>query len=259
MAKFDYWIIAALLFVAQIAHAGGISDTGVNAYWGSDSHGKGDVIGGSVYEIAGASISRVGSVLTVVIQTNFAGHAGIDSWAAAKGIGYGDVFLSQSWNPYGNDAHHSGDKASNGTKWNWGFSLDNRWSNQGGSFRLYELKGTNAQTIRNSDYYIDCNGCTFRDGQATGVKTSASAYVKDLGKNGIWTVLDNKELRFTIDVASTDLMSFSAFAMHWGETCQNDAIEGFASVVPTPDSLSLLLIGLLTLATARLSRAHFRS
>lgn len=251
MNKMITWLAAAALVISLPAQAGGISDNGVNGYWGADSHGKGDVIGGSVYDILGASITRVGTVLTVVIQTNFAGHAGVDTWAADKGIGYGDVFLGQTWNPYGSDAHHSGDNASNGTKWNWGFALDNRWNNDGGKFRLYELKGTNAQTIRNSEYYMDCDSCTYRDGQATGVKTSATSYVKDMGVEGTWTVLDNKELRFTINVASTNLMNFSAFALHWGETCQNDVIEGFTSVVPLPASLALMLLGIFALAAAR--------
>ena len=61
------------------ARAGGISDTGVNAYWGSDSHNYGDVIGGSTYDIQGATITRVGNVLTIAIATSFAGHAGLTS------------------------------------------------------------------------------------------------------------------------------------------------------------------------------------
>lgn len=245
------WLAAACLIITLPAKAGGISDNGVNGYWGADSHGKGDVIGSSVYDILGASITRVGSVLTVVVQTNFAGHAGADAWAATNGIGYGDLFLAQSWNPYGSDAHHSNDKANNGTKWGWGFSLDDRWNNDGGTFKLYELKGTNTQTIRNSEYYINCTGCIYRDGQAAGINTGAASYVKDTGKTGKWTVLDDKELRFTIDIASTNLMNFSSFAMHWGETCQNDVIEGFTSAVPLPSSLPLLLLGLVALGCVR--------
>lgn len=250
-------LAAALLFLAASVQAGGISDNGVNGYWGADgsAQGKSDVIGGSVYDIMGATITRVGTVLTVVIQTNFAGHAGIDTYAADKGIGYGDVFLGKTWNPYGSDGHRSYDKSSNGTTWNWGFALDNRWNNDGGTFRLYELKGGNAQTIRNSEYYMDCDNCSYRNGQATGIRTSNTSYVKDMGKTGAWTVLDNKELRFTIDVASTNLMNFSAFALHWGETCQNDVIEGFASVVPVPASLPLLAVGLLALGMVRRRRA----
>ena len=58
------------------AQAGGISDSGINAYWGADRHGYTDVIGDSMYDILGATISRVGNALTVTISTNYAGHAG---------------------------------------------------------------------------------------------------------------------------------------------------------------------------------------
>src|ERR1700712_1728429 len=88
-------LAASSLLTVQSATAGSITD----AYIGGDSHGLGDVIGGSVSDIAGATITRIGSVLTITIATNFAGHAGTDSSITPGGIGYGDVFLSQLWNP----------------------------------------------------------------------------------------------------------------------------------------------------------------
>jgi hypothetical protein len=248
---------ACALLAASGAQAGGISDSGVNAYWGSDNHGYGDVIGASTYDIAGATITRVGSVLTVTIATNFAGHAGIDTWAAPGGIGYGDLFLAQAWNPFGNDAHHTGDNAANGTKWSYGLSLDNRFSNTGGTFKLYQLNGaTNASNIANSESFITCalgSQCNYRNGQATAVKTN-SATVKDTGLLGTWTVHANQDLVFTMNVAASDLMNFSSFAMHWGETCQNDVIEGITRVVPVPGSLPLLALGLGMLAWMRRQR-----
>jgi hypothetical protein len=42
------------------------------------------------------------------------------------------------------------------------------------------------------------------------------------------------QLQFTINAASSDLVNFSSFAMHWGETCQNDVIEGVVHIVPVP-------------------------
>ena len=240
-------VVCALwaMLAAPGAHAGGISDTGVNAYWGGDGHGFGDVIGGSTYDINGATITRVGSILTVTIATNFAGHAGIAPSAAPGGIGYGDVFLSQVWNPFGSDAHHSNDNAANGTKWTYGLSLNNRLSNSGGTFKLYQLNGaTNASNILNSDSFITCgSSCTYRNGQAVAVKTSSST-VTNTGLTGNWTVTANQQIQFNINVASTDLINFSSFAMHWGETCQNDVIEGITSVVPLPGSMPLIAIGL---------------
>lgn len=226
------------------AQAGGISDVGVNAYWGSDSHGNGDVIGGSTYDINGATITRAGSVLTVAIATNFAGHAGVEPGAAAGGIGYGDVFLAQAWNPFGTDVNHVADNAANGTHWSYGFSLDNRFSNTGGTFKLYQLNGaTNGANISNSESFITCTSCTYRNGQATAVNT-ASSTVLNTGLTGTWSVTSGQELRFTINMASSDLVNFSSFAMHWGETCQNDVIEGVVKMVPTPGSVPLVALGL---------------
>jgi hypothetical protein len=238
------------LLSAPFAQASGISDVGVNAYWGSDSHGYGDLIGSSTYDISGATITRVGSVLTVTIATSFAGHAGMDANVTAGGIGYGDVFLAQSWNPFGSDSHHINDNAANGTKWSYGLSLDNRWSNTGGSFKLYQLNGaTNGANILNSETFFKCQlgtQCNYRNGQATAVNT-ASTSVKDTGLLGTWKVAANQQLQFTINAASSDLVNFSSFAMHWGETCQNDVIEGVVNMVPVPGSLPLVALGLCAL------------
>jgi hypothetical protein len=250
MKKLYSVVFAALAMLAvHGAQAGGITDIGNTAYWGGNDHGIGDVIGASTYDIQGATITRVGTVLTITIATNFAGHAGADSWSTPKGIGYGDVFLANAWNPAGTDAHHLSDNAANGTKWSYGFSLDNRWSNNSAdnTFKLYKLNGTsNAANILNSGSFMQCGTqCTYRDGQATAVKTvNNAANVEWTGLTGKYSITANKELKFTINVASTDLVNFASFAMHWGETCQNDVIEGVTSVVPAPGSLPLLGLGL---------------
>jgi hypothetical protein len=243
-------VLAALAMLAvHGVQAGGITDIGNTAYWGGNDHGIGDVIGASTYDIQGATIARVGTVLTITIATSFAGHAGADSWAAPKGIGYGDVFLANAWNPAGTDAHHLTDNAATGTKWQYGFSLDNRWSNasDGNTFKLYKLNGaTNSANILNSGSFMQCTTqCVYRDGQATAVKTYMnSANVNFTGLTGKYSITANKDLKFTLDVASTDLLNFGSFAMHWGETCQNDVIEGATGVVAAPGSLPLLGLGL---------------
>jgi hypothetical protein len=249
-------LAAASLLFACAAHAGGISDTGVNAYWGADSHGNGDVIGGSTYDIQGATITRAGSVLTIVIATSFAGHAGADAALVQGGIGYGDVFLADVWKPYGNDANHAYDNTANGTLWDYGFNLDNRFSNSGGSFALYKLNGSsNATSVLTSNKLINClSACVYRDGQAAAVNT-ASSTVEDTGLKGSWAV-SSGAIKFTLDAGkSTELLNFNSFAMHWGETCQNDVIEGQTSVVPLPGSLPLLAFGLGALLIARRRRA----
>src|SRR5665647_259749 len=157
------------------------------------------------FEFRIAAITRIGSVLTVTIATNFAGNAGADPWAAVNGIGYGDVFLGQTWNPFGTDAHHVNDNAADGTHWSYGLSLDNRWSNTGGTFKLYQLNGaSNADNIRNSESFLTCQigtQCYYRNGQTTAVKT-ASSTVSDTGLTGTWTVTANQELKFTINAVS---------------------------------------------------------
>lgn len=251
-----FGVVCTLLamLAMQGAQAGGISDLGVNAYWGADNHGYGDVIGNSTYEINGATITRVGSVLTVTIATNFAGHAGIAPTAAPGGIGYGDVFLSQVWNPFGSDANHIYDNSSNSTVWSYGMSLDNRLSNAGGTFKLYKLNGaTNAANILNSESFMTCTlgtQCDYRNGQEVAVKTSSSS-VQYTGLTGSWSVLADQQLKFIINIAGTDLVNASSLAMHWGETCQNDVIEGITRVVPAPGSSYLLALGLCAMLVVR--------
>ena len=251
--------VAFALLAMTGARAGAISDAGVSAYWGGDAHGYGDVIGTSSYDIRGATITRVGSVLTIAIATSFAGHAGSDTAQAPGGIGYGDVFLAQAWNPYGTDNHHVKDNAANGTHWSYGLNLDNRFANTGGAFTLYKLNGaSNSQNIRNTETFMSCRlstNCYYRDGQAAAVKTTSAA-VFNTGLTGTWSVTANQMLTLSINVATTDLANYPAFALHWGETCGNDVIEGIANAdVPVPGSASLLALGLATLALTRRRRA----
>jgi hypothetical protein len=251
-----FFLGAIALFAATQARAGGISDTGVNAYWGSDSHGYGDVIGGSTYDIQGATITRVGNVLTIAIATSFAGHAGIEPTMAPGGIGYGDLFLAQTWNPYGTDAHHESDNDNNGTLWSYGFALDNRYSNTGGTFKLYQLNGkTNDANVIDSEKFMSCtlgSACYYRNGQATAVNTNNNPNVAYTGMTGSWTVTANQQLKFTINLVPTsDLLKYTSLAMHWGETCQNDVIEGQVSMVPLPGALPLTGLGLLMLGLTR--------
>jgi hypothetical protein len=250
---------AWVLFALPGVQAGEINDNVANGYYGGDGHNYGDVIGTTMYDISGAKITRTANVLTITISTNFAGHAGADdNIVGAPGIGYGDVFLANAWHPHATaDGHYSDDNMLNGTDWEYGLSLDKRYNNQTdnvtGKFTLYNLKGANDKTILNSDSFIKCGGsCVYRNGQAVAVNTAAKiedAFVVQRDHTttdvtGTWKVNLDQSIVFTLDMTGTALMNFNSFAMHWGETCQNDVIEGATSVVSAPGGIPLLALGL---------------
>jgi hypothetical protein len=250
---------AAILLLGAFgsAHATVINDT----YIGADNNGYGDVIGAtSQFDIHSAEVNLSGSLLTLSINTNFAGRGDDGLFSAytrdAGGIGYGDLFLASSWTPNTSGPNFINDNAATGTLWGYGFSLDDRWSSTGGTGTLYSLNGpTNADNAILSDTFMtggSRTGAVWRNGQEVAVDTQSA---QSTGITGNWVVdALNRRLTFSIDLAGTDLLTGDELAFHWGMTCANDVIEGAVHNVPEPASLALLGAGLLGVAAARKAR-----
>jgi len=247
-------ILGAFAFASNTA-AFPINDT----YHGGYDHNYGDIIGGPVFDVQGASIKRSGTVLTVNIFTSLAGHADeflfpqLTNRPASKlngramGIGYGDLFLATQWTPFGNDPHHLQDNNVTGTHWTYGFSIDgDRWTDAGGTGTFYALTGAtnDANALLSSDFL---SGGVFRNGQEVGVDR-ASRTVRALGQ-GSWSVNStpgNRHLSFIFDVAGSELAASQNIALHWAMSCANDTIEG-VQLVPEPGTLVLMLPALFAL------------
>ncbi len=231
-------------------------------YWGGEGHGYGDVIGHrSWFDVISMDVERVGNILAVGINTNFAGRSGSyarltnNAISNGKGIAYGDLFLSESWNPNDDAPHYANDNYLSGTAWSYAFSLDDRWANSGDrSGTLYSLVGDDSDTLLSEDFL---SRGTFRNGQEIAVDTSTKG-VDDTFGNGKWNVIADTDntvgrINFLIDLSGTRLAKSDTIALHWGMTCGNDTIEG-EYTVPEPAILGLLALGLIGIGVSQRKR-----
>ena len=245
-------ITLLLLGLAQSASA--VPTTILDGYIGGDDHGYGDVIGNTGdFGISSMDVDISGNILTVSINTGFAGKGDNGLFAGYTtnntGIGYGDLFLSSSWNPAGASPYVN-DSNTNGTVWSYGFSLDNRWMSEteNGTGTLYSLNSGNndADALLSEDFLT---GATYRNGQEIAVDLQGGDITKV--SEGSWNI-SSGQVNFMIDLTGTALASSKTIALHWGMTCGNDVIEGqYTRSVPAPGILSLMLTGFILTILAR--------
>lgn len=271
-------IILGLLLAGAIGGAPAQAVPLLDTYIGGNDHGYGDIIGRADYfDIERAEVSRAAGELRVDIFTNFVDHVGVYGGLTlnGKGIGYGDLLLGGPWTPFvkpgdtssANLDGHIFDNASNGTHWSYALSFDDAWSTaDNGTYTLYALAGaSNLDNLLLSDALFK-PGTIVRHGQAVAVNR-ASTTVDALG-SGQWSVdHDTNRLSFVLDLdLAAALAGWEYVSLHWGMTCNNDAIEGGVNLppgipdlggappLPEPATLTLLGLGFAGLVTPSLRR-----
>jgi hypothetical protein len=249
---------ASACIVAASVMASGRADaatTLVDNYWGGrDYLHYGDSIGGGVFNVDSAVISRVGvngTTLKVVINTAYAGKAG------TQGTGYGALFITpgaNAWTPIGSDPHHVNDVYQAGD-WKYAFTMPRQPGGDSGAGRLYsvlESRVIMSNSNGNTHSYPQPghNGHIFREGQAVRYNGRGQSAVA----SGSWSVSD--PLNTITFLINDNNMLGNSFAMSWAMDCANDVIQGqISAAVPEPSTWAMMLIGFAGLGyTARRRR-----
>jgi hypothetical protein len=241
----------------------------VNNYWGGENTydpSNGASIGGSPFIVTAAQISRRGpggDTLQVVIDTPYAGAAGLD------GTGYGSLFITpgaNAWQPTGTAPNYGSDTYQS-DEWKYALTMPTDPKSNFGKGGLYltgggALVGPNSVGIVASNVYGSTitypnpgnPGWYFRQGQA--VQFNPAQGATSYGAES-WSV-NSKAGTITFDVVDDGLLGDN-FAMAWGPTCANAVIQGQVSgvtAVPEPSTWAMLVVGFCGLGFVGVRRAR---
>jgi len=262
---------AAVVAVAVVQIVASTSASAItlldNYYGGTNTYNNADSIGGGIFNISSADITRTGvggNTLQVVINTAFAGFAGTDA-----GTGYGALFITPGLNawqptgvaPYPTDVYRAGE-------WQYALTMPAIPNTSSGTGGLY-LTGNGALnvattngTIVSSNVFGDAitypnagnNGWYFRQGQAVQFTPGSVAPIA----SDTWSVGPGT---ITFDVTDNNLLG-NDFALAWAITCGNDVIQGQVDLpvqlrvggIPEPSTWVMMILGFVGVGFAALRR-----
>lgn len=253
-----FFAVMGLLLCLSLALESNVFATNItDVYMGADNNGYGDVIGNTGdFQISSMVATLSNTTLHVTINTAFGGKGdnGLFSGLTyGQGIGYGDLFLSNVWNPNGNLAdHYINDNAATGTQWTHAVSLGGTGNWGDGTnmqdATLYQLSpDANNLNAKMSDDFL--SGGTFRNGQEVMVDKTKVGNIALSSNLASWQSPNGgNKVEFWVDLSNTTLLSGTEIGLHWAMSCANDVIEGSFSLpaapVPEPATLALFGIGL---------------
>jgi hypothetical protein len=202
----------------------------------------GQVIGdANIFSISSLTAQRVGTgggVLEVVVNTAYAGQAGVD------GTGYGALFITPGYNvwkptgsaPYPTDQYVSGE-------WTYAATIPTKPGADSGSGGVFLTSGGDVVLSNvNGDFvtapYNGNSGWDFRQGEAVQFDPGA-------GQSAAFTeswVIDPTAKTITFLINDNGALGDN-FAISWAMTCANGIIEGQVNGVPELATWAMMLAG----------------